>query len=299
MLILLSAAASFAAAPDSTYLEVRLMYLEDTLLIDGGMSGECFCTGSVPCTGVMYWTANEKSVQVGSIDLEASGVNRQIVFDLRLMDRSYGRFIEGSVIVMNLTDQVGKNYYDISDGRAIPVSSALPGDAPIFIPLGIGPEGRKGVLSVTASPERTGLPTECGPQRIGIISRRLNDPSSRDRHYADRPLAQTGNELGTWFSRTVNGTTALLDYNVVVSFSEDIGSITEPTRCAVEFQRTYSIDSDCIDQADFSPDHRYNSAQSRSVVISPDAILKLVFRPDTPSVLGFDIEDTLIINAGK
>jgi hypothetical protein len=71
--------------------------------------------------------------------------------------------------------------------------------------------------------------------------------------------------------------------------------LEEPFNTTLTFYRTYYIDIDHISMQEFSWEFMYSSLFSKQIELIPGEKLILVFPPDTPSVHGFDIEDTLIL----
>jgi hypothetical protein len=60
----------------------------------------------------------------------------------------------------------------------------------------------------------------------------------------------------------------------------------------------YTIDTLHYSRTPVTPHVQYESTYTREIELIPGRILKVVIPVDTPSVRGFAIEDTLIINPG-
>ena len=83
--------------------------------------------------------------------------------------------------------------------------------------------------------------------------------------------------------------------DIDLDFSSHGDVAKEPLRGQLSFVRTYTIDTLHYAHAAFSADVVYTSHYTKDIEIVPGKMLKLIFPSDTPSVRGFDIEDTLII----
>jgi len=72
-------------------------------------------------------------------------------------------------------------------------------------------------------------------------------------------------------------------------------NLKQPLQTELQFIRKYKIDTSFVSNQEFTADITYESKYKRQVELIPGKTLLLVFPADTPSVRGFDREDTLII----
>ncbi|MGD8922828.1 MAG: hypothetical protein PVH24_06230, partial [Candidatus Zixiibacteriota bacterium] len=108
------------------------------------------------------------------------------------------------------------------------------------------------------------------------------------------PLSQE-RTFTTNFSNRHDSVYQRAQYEATIRFSKPVQLSELPVHCAVTFERTYRIDTLYVPYSSFEADVVYRSRYQRDIAIERDKSVQFVFPPDTPSVRGFDILDTLII----
>jgi len=71
--------------------------------------------------------------------------------------------------------------------------------------------------------------------------------------------------------------------------------LTAPFATELLFKRIYKIDTSFVSDREFKADITYHSEYKKQVKLVPGKTLMLVFPADTPSVRGYDREDTLML----
>ncbi|MCM2271835.1 MAG: hypothetical protein NDJ18_04680 [candidate division Zixibacteria bacterium] len=87
-----------------------------------------------------------------------------------------------------------------------------------------------------------------------------------------------------------------MQYTVTVSFDPSLENAQYPLRTTLTFQREYGLDTDRTAGRPLTPDRTSGTVFTKEIELVKGRLLKLVFPPDSESLRGFLIQDTLIIN---
>jgi hypothetical protein len=291
-----------ADRPDLIYFQIEPMVGDKPALSESGIVGGCYIGPGKTCDGLFYINDDGSGVLVGSIinDL-VSEPEFELVYSITLTKEGGRDMLVGSAYAMELSPEG-----EILGGRRTEIRQYFTYGEEIVLaqPVGRLPGGENIFLQMSANTQKPKPVDKSGEHPITLISTQLvdNEQYSRATNSYHRPKSTYAFRAG-FSSEEKNGACEMLRYDVEVrmDYREGYDSATasgrsgQPVRGRLSFNRTYAIDTLNYPHASFTPDVTYVSKYTKDVDIVPGKMLKLVFPPDTPSVRGFDIEDTLII----
>jgi hypothetical protein len=158
-------------------------------------------------------------------------------------------------------------------------------------------DGREATVWVLASADCPPSIIDCAENAVTLVSTVSNRGKSFAKWSSAQKLLTESMQFFTNPEMLVGVQTdsASLAYQVQVQIPGGLGGMERPTPCQIVFQRVYRISRGESRNSDKQVIVSYASKNTKDIVLEPGKELRLVFPPDTPSVQGYDIEDTLII----
>ncbi len=302
LLTVLATGTAYGGEPDAMYLQIDLMVGNRAVLADAGMMGGCYIRPGKDCKGLFYWSDDGSGVLVGSLinDLVPKP-NFELLYSMTLTKEAGRDVLVGTAYAMQLSDEG-----EILGGRRTRIRQYLaPGEEIVLAqPVGRLGSGESIFLQISGERQKPEPADKSAEHPVTLISTQLQDGEecSQTRNWYSRPRDTYAFRTGFSLNEK-NGAYEFLKYEVHVRLNYDDGSgwptgddaAGEPVKGRLSFDRKYIIDTLHYRHASFSPDVVYESGFKKDIEIVPGKMLKLIFPPDTPSVRGFDIEDTLII----
>jgi len=279
---------SAPAADDSlqTYLEVSILEGHDFTYETSGASGSCCISYERACNGSYYVKGKESGINVGAIGFGGpKGADYELDYSLALTRGSDKDILVGALYSLQLSG--GES---VTGGRKIRVNSPVEYGQPdtIKVSESIGVEIRV-VRHAPGQFERK----SSGP--LTLVSVQEYDGRVRSVASNSAPLSKE-RSFQSGFNLPSGDTLKTLEYRTTISFSEPLEGAVYPLQCVVTFKRMYLIDAQLLPGKRYEAKQAYVSNYSKSLTLQPGKISELIFPPDSPSVEGFEITDTLIIS---
>ena len=161
------------------------------------------------------------------------------------------------------------------------------------------PNGQRVVLRATIRDALPSLLFECGINQLKLITINYNESRVYNMVQNSRGLAPSSQPLATEFSIPVDSSVwQHMKYEADIRFVPSIDDIRSATTSTMTIIRRYAIDT--LHYGDsFVPDVHYESKYSKELSFFRGRAMKIVIPPDTPSIHGFNVQDTLIVLPGK
>jgi hypothetical protein len=272
---------------------IQIEYLEEkdgSLQHAGASSGYTIQLGH-ECHGVYYLGTSESGVYSGLTTSNPAEVVFEMLFSLSLI-REYGAIsLCGRVYTMNL-DSGGT----IVSGKRTPIASKIQFDSPVVVETGTFADGRKAAMNILVSdkkpvPERPEIASG-----IELITTLLVDGKGYTTSTNSCSILKDTFVVNTAFGRTSsNGDPQYSTYEVRIQLGPTNTGGGALTSRRLVLDRRYVIDTSSFYGQEFDSDLVYTSQYIKDIEYRKGRVVRLVFPPDSPSVLGFDIEDTLTI----
>ncbi|MFQ6009023.1 MAG: hypothetical protein ACE5K8_08750 [Candidatus Zixiibacteriota bacterium] len=297
---------TLADTPDLIYLQIEPMIGDRPALSDAGITGGCYIGYGKECKGMFYIDDDGSGVLVGSIinDL-VSTPNFELLYSMTLSKEEGRDMLVGSAYAMQLSPEG-----EILGGRRTEIRQYFTYGEEIVLaqPVGRLPNGENIFLQMSANTQKSKSADKSAEHPITLISTQLVDgePYSQVKHWYNSLRAdfafrtgfkskENNNDREYEFLKYEVEIDVDCDIDIDIGFSSDADRDKEPLKGQLFYRRKYTIDTLHHALGTFSPDVVYTSKYTKDIGIVPGKMLKLIFPPDTPSVRGFDIEDTLII----
>ena len=241
--------------------------------------------------GVYYIAQNSCGITADAAGYRQGGMKFELVFNLRSMTNEQGTWLSGSSYALNYSE--GK---EAGRGEKTSVEKKLTLGQKALVCSYALEDGREVVMYVSTSVECPPSNADCGENAVKLVSTALSRSKAYSRASSVRKLLAESMEFRSALETAgVGDDSPKLDYQVLVQIPGAMKALKEATPCQVVFQRAYRITSRQKQGSGNQVAVNYTSKNTKDVVLEPGKELRLVFPPDTPSVDGFDIEDTLII----
>ncbi len=287
---------STSTAAQQYYVELQAMSKVEGQLVDAGSWRSQSISFSTIASGAFYWTDGGEHGSTGAI-ISTSTLPRagtECCFHLLLGGSASQLRLTGTMLNLRISNQDS-----IETGRRLILDRPIVLNEPIDLDLGRIRDGREIVLRTTIRDTRPVRESACEPQQMKLTSVSYHNGKVLGTHGAGRELAGIRKPISTSFSIPVDDAASqAVEYTADIRFSDGIADINKPTTSTLTFVRTYAIDTLHYGYTPANPQVRYESTYTRTIDVIPGRILKIVIPPDTPSVRGFAIEDTLVINPG-
>ena len=281
-------AGSAPAADDSvqTYLEVSILEGHNFIYETSGASGSCCISYERACNGSYYVKGKESGINVGGIGFGGpKGADYELDYSFALARGNGQDILTGTLYVLHLSGGEA-----VTDGRKIWINGPVEYGKPDTIQVSdtIGVE----VKVVRHAPGQFERKIS-GP--LTLVSVQEHDGEVRSVASNSSPLSPE-RSFQSSFNLPSGDTLKTLEYRTTISFSEPLEGAVYPLQCIVTFKRMYLIDAQLLPGKRYEAKQVYVSNYSKSLTLQPGKISELIFPPDSPSVEGFDITDTLIIS---
>ena len=296
-LILLSIAIFSVALADTSdliYLRIEPIIGDMPPLADAGIMGGCYIGPGKECNGLFYMNDDGSGIFVGTIinDL-VPDPEFELLYSITLTVEGGRDMLVGSAYAIQLSPEG-----EILGGRRTEIRQYLTYGEEIVLaqPVGRLSNGKTIFLQMLADRKRPREDDKLAEHPITLISTQLvnGEQFSQASNWYNSLRSVHAFRAG-FKSKEKNGSCELLRYDIEIDLLSTADLGREPLRGQLSFSRTYSIDTLYYSPSSFTADVVYSSKYSRDIDLVPGKMLKLIFPPDTPSVRGFNIEDTLII----
>jgi hypothetical protein len=283
-----------ADTPDLIYLRIEPIIGDTPPLADAGIMAGCYIGPGKKCNGLFYMNDDGSGILVGSIinDL-VPNPDFELLYSITLTKENGRDMLIGSAYAMQLSPEG-----EILGGRRTQIRQYLTDGENIVLaqPVGRLANGDTIFLQMVADRKRPKGDDKLAEHPITLISTQLVDgvQYSQVRNWYNRLRSARAFRTG-FRSKEKNGHYEFLKYEIEIDLSSIADLAQVPLSGQLSFERTYTIDTLHHEGDEFSADVVYASKYTKDIEIVLGKMLKLVFPPDTPSVRGFDIEDTLII----
>jgi hypothetical protein len=286
--------AALADTSDLIYLRIEPIIGDTPPLADAGIISGCYIGPGKECNGLFYMNDDGSGIFVGTIinDL-VPNPEFELLYSIKLTVEGGRDMLVGSAYAIQLSPEG-----EILSGRRTEIRQYLAyGEENVIAqPVGRLSNGKTIFLQMLAERKRPKEDDKLAEHPVTLISTQLmnGEQSSQARNWYNS-LGSVHSFRAGFKSKEENGSYELLRYDVEIDLSSTAERGREPLRGQLSFSRTYSIDTLYHPHSSFAADVVYSSKYSRDIDLVPGKMLKLIFPPDTPSVRGFNIEDTLII----
>lgn len=281
---------AFAATPH--YLQISVSGLND--------SGEPVCPVSLVydisqeqlLNGAYYIADSSCGITADAAANQPGGLKFEIAYNMRIKADNQGTWLSASAYALNYSEGQKRGL-----GEKTTVEKALMIDKKTLIGSFGLQDGRDAQLFATLLEDCPQNNTDCGENAVTLITTvSSNGKSFAHKTQVRKLMAETLNFQSEIKSEGAGGKVSQLRYAARVQIQGCTKALTEPTQCQVVFQRSYQIISSQTNGTNSQAAVNYTSQNMQEVTLEPGKELRLVFPPDQPSVEGFDIEDTLVIN---
>ena len=294
VIIFLSLSASIQANP--YYIEMQAMNKIDDSLVDAGARYGSMISFRDVSSGVFYWSdAGGHGTFGNSIwPFAAPTAALEFYYNFTLGGSPSQPKLIGTLLTIRVKDSD-----NVISGNRKTLDLPINLNEAIDFDIGLLPDGREIVLQITISDTQPARETICEPGQLKLISLSYFEGKMRSKHGAGRSLANIIIPISTSFSVPVDDAASqYLKYEAEISFLPTLTDIDSATTVTLNFIRRYAIDTSHYNRTEVNPHIRYESTYTKEITLVPGRILKIIIPSDTPSVRGFTIEDTLIINPG-
>ena len=294
VIIILSLSASIQANP--YYIEMQAMNKIDDSLVDAGARYGSMISFRDVTSGVFYWSdAGGHGTFGNSIwPFAAPNAGLEFYYNFTLGGSPSQPRLIGTVLTIRVKDSD-----NIISGKRMILDQPVKLNEAIDLDMGLLPDGREIVLQITISDTQPARETICPPGQLRLISLSYFEGKMRSKHGAGRSLANTIKPISISFSVPVDDAASqYVKYEAEISFLPALTDIDSATTITLNFIRRYAIDTLHYRRNAVNLYIRYESTYTKEITLVPGRILKIIIPSDTPSVRGFTIEDTLIINPG-
>ena len=294
VIIFLSLSASIQA--NTYYIEMQAMNKIDDSLVDAGTRYGSMISFRDVSSGVFYWSdAGGHGTFGNSIwPFAVPTAALEFYYNFTLGGSPSQPKLIGTVLTIRVKDSD-----NVISGKRIILDQPLKLNEAFDLDIGLLPDGREIVLQITISDTKPVRETICPPGQLWLISLSHFEGKMRSKHGAGRGLENIIRPISTSFSIPVDDAASqYLKYEAEISFLPALTDIDSAITTTLNFIRRYAIDTLHYSRSVANPQIRFESTYTKEITLVPGRILKIIIPSDTPSVRGFTIEDTLIINPG-
>jgi len=294
VIILLSLGASIQANP--YYIEMQAMNKIDDSLVDAGARYGSMISFRDVSSGVFYWSDAGRHGTFGNSiwDFTAPTAGLEFYYNFTLGGSPSQPRLIGTVLTIRVKDSD-----NIISGKRMILNQPVKLNEAIDLDIGLLPDGREKVIQLTITDTKPASETICAPGWLRLISLIHFEGKMHFKHGAGRVLENTIEPISTSLTLPVDDAASqYLKYDPEISFLPALTNIDSSTTTTLNFIRRYAIDTLHYRRNEVNLHIRYESTYTKEITLVPGRILKIIIPPDTPSVRGFTIEDTLIINPG-
>jgi hypothetical protein len=289
-LLMATAAGAEEGGTNLYYLQLEFLKGDSVNYQPAGVRAACYAGSGKACDGTFWMSATSVgSTGAPSSDIQDSVTEIQYRFNVHRSEA--GRFLTGYVTLIEI-ERAG----EIVSGRRRLINRSIEIGAGNLVYAGANSQGDKFSINVRVQSDRPKELSEdvrTGPivlytrisrsgEQLGLIK----NSSNRLEHSQTFRTAQT---------TSVEGGQERMEYRVKVTLDDYPDSSRYPMQTTVRIERYYVIDTLYVPGREFVSDVAYSSRHSKQVTLEPGRSLEIVIPPDTPSVRGFDVVDSLVI----
>jgi hypothetical protein len=300
-LTILGLTASVSASdhsPEYIHILAEVILDGESELFFGSSSGGTAIEPGDYANFVVWGGRATSGIRVGGMVNWENNLRVEIPVSLTVLKQAKEMFLYGRVWLMHISDTTV-----IDGGRRISIKQPIRFNDPLLVRLGRLPDGVSISLNITVSREPISADSYIRTQPIQIVTVQYQDGERISHHAAGRPASAHPSPVKTSFSLpidiAVSGAEAhafrILEYEADVRLSISPDSLIQSRLVDFELIRTYRIDTLHYSLEDIKADLTFTSTYKRRLAMEPGVELRIIVPPDTPSVHGFDIEDTLIV----
>jgi hypothetical protein len=290
-----------ASAANSIYMQVTPIISGGEVVGGSTAASGCYLSPGQECRGVFSLDDNGLRSRVGSITTDvrpAPGL--EIVYGITWQTESDRAQFVGTVYTMQI-DSEGT----ILRGHKTEIRHNLPDNDEIVMaqPVGTTSDGKTIALQISANRKGEQHLSKTYGHLITLISTQLGageDEKSLVNWYNQpdgtyRFRSNFKSEHGDTCNVLMYDVEVKIDYGADLAHLSSLDASTLPVSGRLHFNRKYMVHTQSCKGQSFSANASYVSGYEKEVTFRPGETLKLVFPPDSPSVRGFAIEDTLVI----
>lgn len=285
-ILIISTAIIQAEISEECFIEVRFYELVDDKYDDLGAVGYGMCKHE---NGIFYVSKNHVGITSGNIN-DNEDVLFEAHYDIQAFEKRgiltlygaiYGILIETEDNLSTATKKLINQKFEY-DNEIITRIGNLPSGNPVFIGI-----------TVTSHQIKS---DDLNNSAITVKTIELKEGKVGGVVTNNKSILEQTNRFQTGFGHLRDGNPEQLKYKIKIKLKKLPEKILAPFNTVLTFERTYWIDTAYYSEKNFKPDFMYSSSYNKNVELVPGKILKLIFPPDTPSVHGFNIIDTVIIS---
>lgn len=241
--------------------------------------------------GVYYIAGNSCGITSEASRYQLDGLEFELVFNFQILGSGDYYLLAGATRALNYRGGSGP-------GRA--ERSSIEKQIPIGVKVPISsfslPDGRQVTISVKLAET---LPTDCPDCKQSAVSLRSvfsrNGNVFSSARVGKKFLAEAMEFHSSFEADAAGAGSPQFLYQVLVQIPNALDALTQPTETQVTLQRIYQFSSSHRSDPKNQTEGRFSSRITRAITLEPGKELRLVIPPDTPSLGGFEILDTLII----
>jgi len=282
-------AGKFAYA-QNLYMKIDLMKGSTSNFERANASAGCRITPGGTCDGLFWISENESGVTSGGLTADIGKPAAEFIyqFGVRRLEKHYQ--IAGTVFNLFI-----KANGDVEGGKQHYIEKTIMLDKQMLVETGEDRDGNPYLFSITVS--ETPIPATTDEtwngSKIVLLSRQMVDGHSWSVTKNSRNALEGTTRFNVTFSSPPNeSANKELKYQCVIEFSDLPTKIDRPFNSTVNIERRYNVRKRGLMSSSSSD---LLSRYSKAVVLRPGKLTELVIPPDTPSVDGFNILDTLRI----
>lgn len=301
-LLLLLAMTAIAGGPERIYVRVIPKLGNGSDMLDAGMTGGCYVRYGEECKGLFFFGDNGSGMRMGTLrDEELQGKRFEMLYSLTRTQKDNRDVLVGTVYAMQIDDKE-----DIISGKRTEFEQPIdPKDENVLAhPVGKLDTGENVLLQIETSAAAPMADDSAGRFPVVLVSTQLENGKqcsqvkNRDANFGNRFAFR-----GSFTRPGRNDSQEELQYQIAVQIKSALDLATWAATASpgqtvdgqLDFQRQYAVNVTNKGGSPVLERMAYQSQYTKAITLVAGQKLTLVFPPDTPSVHGFNIEDTLII----
>ncbi len=241
--------------------------------------------------GAYYIADSSCGITADVAEFRGSGLKFEMTFNMKIQVNDQGTRLSGTAYALDYSDS-----RQMGGGERTSVEKGLiQGKKTLVCSFGLQ-DGRDAQLFATLLDDCPPGNADCEENAITLITSVSGEGKTFANETQSRKLLAESMAFRTEVeTEGKDGKHFELQYATNVQIADGLRALREPTRCKVLFQRNYHIITAQAGATKGQSAVSYSSQNVQEVLLEPGKELRLVFPPDSPSVEGFDIEDTLVI----
>ncbi|KAA3633210.1 MAG: hypothetical protein DWP97_09670 [Calditrichaeota bacterium] len=266
---------------EGCFLKIQFYQLENNELTSLGAASTDMCRFA---DGIFYKDKNQVGIKSGIVNNNKS-VDFELIYSLRAGEVRGDNRLYGTCYSFQYTDS---SSFLIGVKKVIDTSIEL--NEELKIPVGKLPNENKVFVGITLIDEMPDMKHDENTA-ITLITSDNTDFNAVNNKYTLTEM--TNFSTGTYIRK--DGKINQLKYQIEINLPDLPNDFESPFETELLFKRKYLIDEDFFEMNSFQVDYTFKSEYRKKVTLIPGETIMFVFPPDTPSVRGFDMMDTLYI----